>query len=65
MGGYVEMNKECENPITEASLEHGLAFCLKYKQEGKTLDDLIEHLETQLLGIKAKKFNKFEDEIKS
>lgn len=54
-----------DNPINEASLEHGLAFCLKYKKEGKTLDDLIEHLRTQLWMIKEKKFVRNECEITS
>ena len=56
---------EIKNPITEASLEHGLTFCLRFKDEGKTLDDLIEHLKTQLWMFKEKKFNKIEEDIKS
>lgn len=55
----------CENPISEASIEHGLMFCLKLKDEGKTLDDLIEHLKGQLKIIKTEKFYRIENEITS
>ena len=58
------MEKE-RNPICEEALEHGIMVCLKYKAEGKTLDDIIEHLKDQLKIIKQKRFEKNENEIKS
>lgn len=56
------MDNNC-NPINETSLEHGLLFCRKLKEEGKTLDDLIEHLTKQLKIIKFKKFNEIEQQV--
>jgi len=53
---------EGEDCINEKVLEHGLLFCLKVKEEGKNLDDLIEHLKTQLWYAKEKKF---ENEIET
>jgi len=58
------MEKEY-NPINEKALEHGIVFCLKYKEEGKTLEDLIEHLKNQLKTIKQKRFEKNEKERES
>ena len=53
----------CCNLINEKSLEHGLMFCLKYKEEGKTLDDLIEHLKLQLAVVKERNFMKNEKDF--
>jgi len=59
-------NEKKHNPLlNEECLEHGLMFCLKYKKMGKTLDDLIEHLQTQLYIIKEKKFENLENEVYS
>lgn len=57
------MEKDNNNPICEDALEHGIMLCRKYKKEGKTLDDLIKHLENQLSIIKMSKFMKNEIEI--
>jgi len=58
------MEKEY-NPINEKALEHGLIFCLKYKEEGKTLDHLIDHLKNQLKIVKQERFEKNENKIES
>lgn len=52
-----------DDPITEESLEHFIILSLRYKEEGKTLQDLIEHLKNQLKIIKHKKFEKVESEL--
>lgn len=54
---------EKENPINEASLEHGLIVCLNHKKEGKTIDDLIKHIKNQLQIIKQQKFHKNESKF--
>jgi len=36
---------------------------LEYKEEGKTIDDLIKHLKTQLKIVKQKQFEKNENEF--
>ena len=59
------MEKETEkyNPVNEATLEHCLICCLKLKKEGKTIDDLISHIKTQLKTIKQKRYEKYEKEL--
>jgi len=52
-----------KNPINEASIEHGLHYCYKLRETGKTLDDLIDHLEKTLTIIKVKKFKRIEEEL--
>lgn len=63
--GGNKMKKNGRPLINEESLEHGLMFCLKYKEQGKTLDDVIEHLKNRLSVIKQKKFEKNEAEVHS
>jgi hypothetical protein len=49
--------------VLEKYLEYGLVSLQKFKDEGKTLDDVIEHMKTVLWYVKNERMQQIHSEL--